>query len=96
LPNSKKAISPPARRNSHTVKPEPPADLWAQMDAISAKHGIRATIQQPEGTFTAVAWAKRMNMSISPAKAHLRKLVDLGEIEVAGIGINNKHYYRPK
>jgi Fic family protein len=82
--------------NRQTVKPEPPSDLWARMDAITSKHGFRKGLEQPEGTFTATQYAKKMNISNSPAKDHLRKLVELGEIEIAGIGINNTHFYRPK
>lgn len=97
MPRKQANLQVAARANKQAaVMPEPPADLWAQMDALNQRHKMPTLIEQPPGTFTALQYGKRYGISRSHAKARLTRLAELGELELVGIGLCNVHYYRIK
>ena len=84
--------------NSHikTLKPEPSPTLWEELDALCLKHGMKKMIKQAPDLFTAAKYAQESGMHPSWARARIKKMLDEGEIEYVGSGINNAQYYRIK
>jgi len=71
--------------------------MWAKMDEVSAKYNMHVMVgEQPPDSFTCKQYAQRMNVVQSVAKSRLARLLERGEIEIAGYGPSNVHYYRPK
>lgn len=77
------------------MKPEPPVDLWAKMDAAIADCGPKGG--PPEGCFTLPEMMKRKGISRTTARNIINRLVAAGRIEAGGTcGIGNAKYYRVK
>lgn len=76
--------SPAARQSSS--KPVPPDDLWQKLDA-AVEEVRQYRPDKPEGSFTAIEYAKHASINPSTARARLRKLVEAGKAEKFGKGI---------
>lgn len=76
------------------MKPKPPQDLWAQMDAITA------TIHKNDEGFTVADYCQRYKVAQTTASRQLRKLVREGKL-IQGLrdrltGGSPLKVYRPK
>lgn len=67
---------------SGLVKPQPPSDLWQQLDSALAEHCPPAG--RPPDTFTASELAAHAGYSDTTARARLRKLLKAGKVERVG------------
>jgi len=72
-------------------KPEPPADLWEQLDRIKSN----AKPQRPPGSFTVNDYAARYKISRSSALRQLGALVDAEKLTCVQIveGGTTKNFY---
>lgn len=74
--------------NRTTIKPEPPSDLWEQLDRI-----VAVTNERPPNSFTAVEFANRYKMARRTAQERIRNMVESSQITDLG-RIGRFHYYR--
>jgi ribosomal protein S25 len=73
-------------------KPEPPNDLWAQLDRIEKE----CVVIKPEGAFSCSEYAKRKGISYNAADQILRHLEKSGKLERIEIPNSKFHYWRIK
>jgi len=74
--------------NTSAPKPQPPADLWEQIDAALAD----VAPSKPPGSFSALEFQQRMGIaSRDTAYRKLRKLMDAGKVRRMGAG--SQQYY---
>jgi len=61
-------------------KPQPPADLWQQLDEALGSE------ERPSDSFTRDEFQKHRNISDSHARRLLKKLTNAGKIKMQGSG----------
>lgn len=96
MPNLKRALSLAVSRSNEAVKPQPPADLWQQMDEICAELNMNKCVVRGPGMFTSREYADRYSISVSAASVRLRKLIKLGKVEFIGGDSHGQRYFRLK
>lgn len=73
--------------NATALKPQPPDDLWDQLDAAIAE----VAPARPKESFTTKELAAREHINIKSAERLIRRLLDAGRLCKHGGG--NKTYY---
>lgn len=82
MSRSQRNVPAPTRsRHEAVAKPEPPADLWSQLDRLVVEVSKET---RPPDTFTSDDLMKRHGICRNAALKRIRKLIALGKIEVAG------------
>jgi hypothetical protein len=76
------------------VKPEPPVDLWAQMDKVNAQLGLSGITEKTDDMFSAQDYALRYNLSQNNARGRVKKMIIDGHVEVVGMGRKQEVLYR--
>lgn len=84
MPNPERALSLARNFSSQTVKPEPPADLWAKMDSLVEASALPR--EKPPGAFTAREFAEKYQVSQAVATKHINKLIKAGKVKFIGNG----------
>ena len=92
MQNRLRVVRTPSGRNSETVKPEAPPDLWAQLDELYCGH--QRPIPTGEGWFTAGEYAVRSGISSRAALDRLNNLHKAGKLEKHQIIPGQQAYYR--
>lgn len=96
MPSKKKALQTASIAHSRVLEPEPPADVWEQLEELATAHGITPIVEPGPDDVWAAEWARRTGASVSTASIALRTLHKAGKIEYIGRGLNNAKYYRIK
>ena len=68
-------------------KPEPPSDLWEQLDSIVDR------IEKDPGSFTVEEFSQRYKMGYGAAAAKINRLIQAGAIKRLGRGAEGIAYY---
>jgi DNA-binding MarR family transcriptional regulator len=76
------------------LKPEPPADLWAQMDELHAKLGMPKIVPKTAQNFGASDYSERYGVTISRARDRIKKLETAGHVERIGMTAEQEIVYR--
>lgn len=92
MSSRKENLQVAAPRNCKAVEPEPPADLWAQLDALM---GPPRPAMPPCGSFTLDEIAMKYSITENCARKRLRDLINAGKVEKLGLW-ERKAYYRVK
>lgn len=83
MPSPKRTLQIAACSNgSNALKPEPPVDLWEQLE----KHiqALPTGFEPPPGAFTKKQFREKFNLSHARANARLEKLLKAGKIQRFG------------
>lgn len=96
MSRAKRAIPASGDRSNEALreKPEPPPDLWAQLDALCVKSGMVRTVRQLPDWFTAAEYSRQCGLHASSVSNRMRRLRSEGKIEYMGRGTNNEKFYR--
>jgi hypothetical protein len=70
------------------MKPDPPSDMWAQLDALDPPN------TRPTGTFTRAEYCERYRLRRAAGNERLSRLVATGKVVIAGTEPNGTRYYR--
>ena len=65
---------------SERVKPEPPVDLWEQLDSL-IEEVRKIPAERPAGVFTVNEFAAKKGLHESSARRKLNNLMKLGKLE---------------
>lgn len=81
-----------ARKSAQVVKPEPPNDLWAKLDATLRKSGKAGrTVERPPGSFTVMEYASQEKLRYSTAYKRILDMELLGKVRC--VKAKNVNYY---
>lgn len=85
--NTEGALQPAARAGGGTVKPLPPDDLWAKIDAIQIEVSKSKPIERPPNSFTCTEFRER-NPQLTDYQAHeqIRKMINAGKVRKVRVG----------
>jgi len=89
MQHKKRDIQPPAPQDGEAVKPEPPDDLWNQIEAALVV--AERTKNKPSGSFTAAELADHKGLTRSQAARRIAKLLVSGKVKKCGV--SNGTYY---
>lgn len=96
MQSAKRNLQIAARSNHDSLKPQPPADLWEQLDKLCADLNMPVIVERGPGMFTATEYGHKYGIGREAAATRLRKLTDLGRVERVGIGRQKESLYRIK
>lgn len=91
MPNRKGAVPAATRDRNSRVKPEPPADMWATLDAEIAEYR-RQPLIQPPNTFTRAEFNARTGRGVSVSDKLRQQMIRDGKMEHVRVG--HKLYFR--
>ena len=87
--DKEKTVQSPSKGNDQAGgRPEPPNDLWEQLDRIIADAG-----EPPENSFTAASFAKKYKVSDRTAYVKVKHLLEQGLIVEVG-RVKGTRYFR--
>ena len=85
MPRSERIIFSSADKDeSPRLRPEPPADLWDQLEALNAEASRKEQPRRPADSFTTKEYADKFGVSEPTAGRRIRKMIAGGDVQRHG------------
>ena len=82
MPRSQGAVLTTTREGELIrVRPEPPADLWDQLEALNAEASRKEQPRRPADSFTTKEYGEKFNVSDATALRRIRKMIAAGQVQ---------------
>ena len=81
MPHPKGTVLAPGSRSNKVVKPEPPADLWAQIARELEEYRVKRSV--PDGAFSCAEFQEKLGMTPAAASRALHDLQKAGKVRKA-------------